>query len=81
LEKLNKVLNPAPSPISDILIKWDNMAKDRGLIDKRKLVWRIFDLTSGLTVDRGELVAELNKWNQTEEVIKVKSWVVNWTKK
>ena len=81
MEKLKKIMAPAPSTISDILIKWDNRARDRGLIDKRKLVWRIFDLTSGLTVDRGELVAELEKWNQTEEVIKVKNWVINWNRK
>lgn len=75
---ITDIFNPKMPPAGDILVKWDNMAREKGLLDKRKIIWKIFDIYSGLNVDRLEILAELDTWKQTGEVEKVKDFVRSW---
>lgn len=73
--KIDPLFRPAPGPLTDILLGWDRGAIEKKLWDKRKTIWEILDLFSGLKRDRGALVAELQKWKQTPEVERIIEWI------
>jgi hypothetical protein len=78
---INDIFNPSPSPVAEILAKWDRMAIEKKLWDKRKTIWTIMDIYSGFKVDRLAILAELETWKKTGEVEKVKDFVRSWKTK
>lgn len=73
--QIDPLFTPPPHPLTDILLGWDRVAIEKKLWDKRRAIWEILDLFSGLKRDRGALVAELQKWKQTPEVERIIEWI------
>lgn len=69
---MEKIFNPT---LSDTLVNWDNLAIKTGKLEKRKTIWAIADLMDGRRRDRGEIIAELQKWNRTPEVERIMEWI------
>ncbi len=56
-----------------LITKWDTDALRRGLIDKRKHLWRILDCLAGWRKCDAEVLAAFSELAPTDEVLTIKA--------